>query len=134
MFGIDRRLTNPLHQISMEKEPNIENSGGLSDDIIREVYDSLAAYESEIIEHNKKLLKNICKTAFIWFNSLIEGCEVTEKIEFVDKPDGSNCNETHGIFKEVWVRQWTGYFGDDYTGFIYARLKDNRWLKIPYSC
>lgn len=120
-----------MEKLTIEEE---NNSFGLTDEIIKDAYDQMWAYENEIDQHNHDLLKSICKTVFIWFKQLMDDSKVTGKIEFVNKPDGEKQRDKYGIFKEVWVRQWTGYECDDYYGFIYARLADDRWLKIPYAC
>lgn len=33
-----------------------------------------------------------------------------------------------------YIKQWTGYCGDDYYGVIFYPIKNNKYLKINYSC
>lgn len=97
-------------------------------------YNSLIEYENEIIEYNDNLINSFSKTAEKHFKALINDCDVTGKIEFTDKPKGTKLNEKYGIFKDIYVDQWTvGMEGDSFEGFIYANVKD-QWIKIPYSC
>lgn len=105
------------------------------DEIAAEVYAELAKYELEIIEHNTTIIKSFGRRAIANFKSLLEYADVTGKIEFVTQPAGENQKEKYGVFCEVWVQQWSeGMEGDSFSGYIFARLKDNRWIKIPYSC
>jgi hypothetical protein len=106
----------------------------MTDEIIRKVYEDLAAYEKEICDHNYNLIRSFGKKADEDFKNMLDFCRVTEKIEFVNTPIGDKQTENYGIFKNIYVDQWSvGTEGDCYEGFIYARVKD-RWIKIPYSC
>lgn len=101
---------------------------------IDEVYAELAAYKKEITDHNEQILKSLGKKAQRDFESLIEYCNVTEKIEFVDNPKGHDNKENCGVFKNVHVEQWTTNMeGDCFEGFIYARI-NGQWIKVPFSC
>lgn len=105
------------------------------DEIASEVYGELARYEFEISAYNDSIIKSLGKRAPENFKALLDYADVTGKIEFVAEPKGENQKEKHGVFCEVWVDQRSvGTEGDSYEGFIYAGLKDNRWIKIPYSC
>ena len=106
----------------------------MTDEQINKVYDDLAEYYKEISEHNTALINSFGKTASKHFKDLLDFCDVTEKIELVDKPNGDKQNESYGIFKNVHVDQWsTGMEGDSFAGFIYANVK-GQWIKVPYSC
>lgn len=101
---------------------------------MKQIYADLAEHEYEIVEHNKKIIEGFGKNAKSDFIDLLDSVDVTEKIEFVEKPKGDKQNESYGIFKNVYVEQWsTGMEGDSYSGFIYSFVK-NKWIKIPYSC
>jgi len=105
------------------------------DCVTKECYEDMAKYESEVSEHNKTLIKSIGKYANRHFKNLLDYCDVTGKIEVVDKPYGSNQNEKYGCFKEVWVHQWSvGWEGDSFEGYIYAKFDSDKWIKVPYSC
>lgn len=94
----------------------------------------LAEYCKEICEHNTALINSFGKTASKHFKDLLDFCDVTGKIELVDKPNGDKQNENCGIFKNVHVHQWTtGMEGDSFAGYIYTNVK-GQWIKVPYSC
>lgn len=106
----------------------------MTDEIIEKAYADLAKYEKEICDHNDSLIKSFGKTARKHFIDLLNFCNVTKKIELVDKPNGDKQNESYGMFKNIHVDQWSvGMEGDSYEGFIYANVK-GRWIKIPHSC
>jgi len=101
---------------------------------IDQVYADLAKHEKEIYDHNEAIINAIGKTAMKHFNAIMDGSTVTEKIEIVNEPRGTNQNESYGPFKAVWVDQRTGYICDNYYGHIYAKFGPDKWLKIPYEC
>lgn len=35
---------------------------------------------------------------------------------------------------EVFIKQWTGYLGDDYSGYLLKPLNGTKYVKISYSC
>ncbi len=101
---------------------------------IDKVYSDLAAYEKEIADHNEQFLKSLGKKAQEDFAELMDFCDVTEKISFVDAPKGTDNKEICGVFKNVHVDQWTTNMeGDSYACFIYANVK-GQWIEIPFSC
>lgn len=106
----------------------------MTDEQIKKVYDDLAEYEYQINEHNNKIINSFGKTAMKHFIDMLEYCNVTEKIELIDKPNGDKQNENYGMFKNIHVDQWTvGMEGDSFAGYIYANVK-GQWIKVPYSC
>lgn len=110
------------------------NCKKMEDDVIKKVYEDLAKYHTEISEHNTKLITSFGKTATKHFKDLLDFCDVTDKIELVENPKGDKQHESYGMFKNVYVEQWsTGMEGDSYAGYIYANVK-GQWIKIPYSC
>jgi len=65
----------------------------------------------------------------------------------LETPDFSLCDKPAGTLEEIHsdggelnyifyahVEQWTGYVCDDYQGNIYIKLRENKYLKIRYSC
>lgn len=101
---------------------------------MQQIYADLARRDAEIIDYNKKLIKSFGKKAPEYFEELLDFVDVVEKIEFVDKPKGDRQNESYGIFKNVYIEQWSrGIEGDSYAGNIYTFV-NNKWIKIPYSC
>ena len=108
---------------------------GVSKEEFDAAMDSVAAYEKEIADHNAKILSD---NNIPWedFESVVDDCAVTGKVEIVTTPEGNdNCEDPHGVFKRIFVRQWSiGCTGDSYAGYIFAELSENKWLKIPYEC
>lgn len=93
-----------------------------------------AEYREEISANNTNLINSFGKTASKYFKDLLEFCDVTGKIELVDKPDGDKQNESYGMFKDVHVDQWSTVMeGDSFAGYIYANV-NGQWIKVPYSC
>ena len=69
------------------------------------------------------------------FKDLLQDAQLNGKLEFVNEPIGDDQHEQSGIFKEIFVDQWTTNMeGDSFAGFIYGKLKENKWLKVPYYC
>jgi|TARA_R110001632_G_scaffold104876_1_gene214018 hypothetical protein len=101
--------------------------------------DALLEYENERLEHNTKIIASIIaevgNETLKSYEDILDGCSVTDKLQIVDKPEGDNNDESFGIFKEVWVDQWSvGDSGDSFEGFIYGRFAKQKCLKIPYAC
>jgi len=96
------------------------------------VMEDVANFESEIRNHNQRFFDEIgaTKGEIEW---LLNDCFIEAKIEFVNQPEGDNQNSSYGIFKELYVDQWqTGIEGDSFSGYLYAKLPDGRWLKVSY--
>ena len=97
-------------------------------------FTAMAEYERQIDEHNAKVLREN-NIRFEDFECLVDDVRVTDKIEIVDKPSGTDNNEDHARFKRIFVKQWSvGDSGDSYEGLIFAELEENKWLQIPYDC
>ncbi len=100
------------------------------------VYAALDKAQKDQDDHNTKILSENDVT---WDNIKEvldeDGCEITGKIEVVEIPTGDDQHESRGVFKHVYVEQWTtGMEGDSFAGFEYLKLKNGKWLKIPYAC
>ena len=110
--------------------------------ISTEMFDAFSEYNSAMIKHHEEIEASIREIinplgdqAKKDFSALIEDCNVTGKIEFVESPEGDQQTEdANETFIDVYVDQYTGPLGDDYSGYIYGKLKDGRWIKIPYEC
>jgi len=56
-------------------------------------------------------------------------------LELVEKPAGKLQEENYQTYIHwIYVQQWTGHECDDYHGNIFVKLKEGKYLKIPYSC
>jgi hypothetical protein len=105
-----------------------------------EAYRQVAEWEEDMWRHNQRLMRAIKKvkgkTFHKYMREIIQSCErVTNKIEIVKVPDGQRQPEKYGRTGiVVWVDQWsTGTEGDSFSGYVYARLKESKYLKISYS-
>lgn len=107
----------------------------VSDEQYEEAFRSMNAYYKEIYDHNAEFIKQFGETHDKDFADLIEGCTVTDKIQFVEKQMGREQFEDDcGVFTNVHVDQWnSGITGDSYGGVIYANVF-GRWIAIPYEC
>ena len=65
--------------------------------------------EYQINEHNNNIINSFGKTAMNYFRDISEYCDVTEKIIFVDKPNGDKQNKNYRMFKNIHVEQWSGW-------------------------
>jgi hypothetical protein len=99
--------------------------------------ESLIEFEKEMQEHNSLILY-IIGDEDNDFESLMDYCRITDKMEWVEKPTfkAEQNPDVYGIFTLTHVDQWsTGDSGDSFAGFMYVKVKGfNEWLKIPYDC
>ncbi len=101
---------------------------------IDKVYADLSEYYKEISEHNESILKLLGENAKRDFEELMDCCNVTEKINFVDGPKGTDNKEHCGVFRNVHVDQRAvGMEGDSWDGYIYAHV-NGKWIEVPFSC
>jgi len=99
-----------------------------------EAYKQLAEYENEIATHNEKLIESFGDGAIYDFAEMMEYCRITGKIEFVEKPSGTDQDENCGVFKNIHVDQRSvGDSGDSYAGTTYANV-NGKWIAVPYDC
>ena len=115
------------------EDTRTEEQKRIDDEWMQKVDAEIAQAEKEEHEHNMKLLaeNNIPDEDF---KDLIDFCSIG-RLEIVKEPTGDNQNEQYGVFKSVFVDQWTrGMEGDSFAGFIYGKLSKGKWLKVPYEC
>ncbi len=101
----------------------------------------LVDYEAEVWRSNERLLKVIKKVKGPTFHkhllSIIKSLDrVDDKMTIEKEPAGEWQEETDcgRTIKEVWVDQWaTGIEGDSWGGYLWVKLKENKFLKIGYS-
>ena|ERR1700741_1455870 len=97
--------------------------------------DEVFEYEKSISDHNYKILRKLGKKAKEEVAEMMEYCFITDKMKIVDKPSGTKQHEDYKFFKKVFCDQWSvGMEGDSYAGDWYGKIKNGKWLKIPYSC
>lgn len=76
----------------------------------------------------RKIKKEIPKKLFKQLNSEIYESWNYKNFRIVDEPVG----EEQGDGRNVWVDQYSGYFGDDYHGTVCFKLPDGRFLAWDY--
>jgi hypothetical protein len=111
-------------------------------DDLNAIYAEIDKQNKEITNFNEKVFKEVqdlCNvdrdTVDKDFKSLLDFAELIDKIEIVKKPEGENQFESCGIFTKVYVDQCSvGMSGDSFAGYIYGKIADKKWLKVPYEC
>lgn len=111
----------------------------ITDAQYNDVMNEMRKLEEERLEHNTKIITEIIgevgDKTIESYRRILDGVSVTDKLQIVDEPNGENNHEEFGVFKEMWVDQWSvGDSGDSFEGFIYGKFAANKWLKISYSC
>lgn len=126
----------------MQEDPNVKVPVWTEADqkMMDEMYESMAAYDREVERSNKRLCKAILNqlgTTFLKeIMAVAHESEVQNKMEIVRETTGEYQKEYgYDCFEGYWVDQWSvGDSGDSFNGYIYIQLKENRWLKMYYSC
>ena len=112
------------------------NNSSLEIDYNRD-YEEFNKYDVEIREHNKSIFSSKCEEFIEDYKILTSDIHVTNKIEIVPEPEGTNQEdfEEYKSFSSIYIQEWSrGWSEDNYEGFIFAKMIDGKWLKIPYSC
>ena len=114
--------------------PAINEPDAEFDALCAKVFSEMADSEKEVNLHNQEILASIPNCGDD-FKDMMDCCILSEKMEWVESPNGEYQDESYGVFQNIHVDQWQngGYSGDDFAGDIYAQVGD-RWLKIPYHC
>lgn len=103
--------------------------------IMNQCYEEIHKYEQEIEDHNNYLISSKGQQFIEDFKVLTSDVYITNKIEIVDSPEGDDQEDDESeSFSKIYVQQWNAGLEDSYAGFIYAQMRDGKWLKIPYSC
>lgn len=109
-------------------------------EIMNDYQESMDRYYKEVNRVNNRISKSIkyqFGESFAQEIMLVaEECEVNGKWEIVERTTGKYQEEDgYYHFKGYWVDQWSvDDSGDSFNGYIYIQLKENKWLKMFYSC
>jgi hypothetical protein len=116
-------------------QQEIENEAFLN-----QYYKDAQEYDRETQRRNSRILKAIESQIGKGFTSdlknLIEECECSSsRLVFVDKPKGDYQEESyHGCITGIWVVQHSqGMEGDSFYGTVTVKLKDCKYLEMPFS-
>jgi len=64
----------------------------------------------------------------------MEETEVGDAFKIVRKPRGESQKENYGQIKQLWVsQQAVGDSGDSWEGTVSVKIKEGRWLEMPFS-
>jgi hypothetical protein len=101
-------------------------------------YELLRQIEKENIELLKSVKKEKGRTFYKYLMEILEDTEGISKeglARIVDKPRGTFQEEKHGRqIDGIWVEQWvTNLEGDSYSGLVWVKLSEGRYLEIPFS-
>jgi len=104
-----------------------------------EFYKEMAKEENAIFNYNKSILKELRKKLGGKYTNDIKEClEIScaeGKLEIVDNPGIKPQEEDWRSFDHVLVDQYCngGYVGDDFAGYVYIPIGENKYLKSHYS-
>jgi len=107
---------------------------------MKEAYDELADFYAEEESSNNRIFKAIKSQIGEGFlndlKRLIEESECKGKFLIVDEPTGKFQKESDfGSIVGLWVTQYSaGIEGDSFFGTIWIKLKDYKYLEMPFSC
>jgi hypothetical protein len=93
--------------------------------------------EAEISKKNERILKAVRNQKgedyYKCLLDFINDSEVNGAMQIVRKPKGEFQRESYGVIKNAWVEQYSvGDTGDSFEGFVSVKLKQGRWLQMPF--
>lgn len=115
------------------------------DQIWKEIAKGEAEHARLVRKSNRRLMrviKHVLGNSFhrsitAYLNDLKNGCNYPEFMlyELVNKTTGQYQEENWGKhLKGVWCQQWSsGCEGDSWGGYVYIKLRENKYLRVNYS-
>ncbi len=110
---------------------------------MEDIYDQILKYEQEVQCMNNRILKAIGNQIGQGFlkdlKIIIKDCEILyyEPFKFASEPNDSASfqeESSFGCIPAIWVRQQSeGMDGDSFTGEIWVKLKDCKYLEMKFS-
>jgi hypothetical protein len=98
------------------------------------------AEEQEQERKDKAILEQVKQqvspTIYQQIQSEIEESGYTHDYRIVDAPKGDfqdRSNEYDDYFLNMWVDQYSGYFGDDFHGTVDIELSEGKYLRWSFS-
>lgn len=90
--------------------------------------------EKDIAKRNNEMLSQI-RCSQEDFADFLGCARVNGLMEIMAFPNGETTEDDNKFFSDICVDQWsTGDAGDSYGGFLYGKIADRKWLKVPYYC
>jgi hypothetical protein len=115
-------------------DPMIEH-----EDFLQQYYKDVREYDRETERVNNRILKaveNVIGKGFLRdLKNLIDESECSNRFSLVDTPKGDYQEESyHGCITGIWVVQHSqGMEGDSFYGTVTVKLKDCKYLEMPFS-
>jgi hypothetical protein len=87
----------------------------------------------EIIKKVKTLISN---QKFISINKFLSENEINVFESIVSEKEviGEKQKEENYWFKYIYIKQWTSYSCDDFKGYLFFPLTEDKFLKVYYEC
>ena len=105
---------------------------------LRDYYNYLKEEDLKINHHNNRILKAIESTIGKGFKNSI--CEIIEEsgcigyFKLSSDPIGEYQQENYyGCITGIWVQQTCSYLGDNYSGCISIKLKEDKYLVVYFE-
>ncbi len=121
----------------MNAEPNYFS--GMSEKEIEdymEVQDEMNREKAEQYHKDVQIIRDLKqklpKKLFHFIAVALHESENWTNLEILDMPTGINQQETKDF--GMWIDQYVGYCGDNYSGYCYVQLPDGKYLKWDYWC
>jgi len=123
-FNMERELTK-------EEQDEFNEVMSSYDNFMKKHHDNCNRINNRIL----RAIKNIKGEKF--YKDLLrcmEENEVGDGFNIVKKPRGEAQKEKYGRIKEIWVsQQAVGDSGDSWEGTVSVKIKDDKWLEMPFS-
>lgn len=109
-------------------------------DMMTEMYAQMERDIQQEINSNNRIFRAVTSIKGKGFMDdlyeLMEDSECKGKIEIVDEPRGEFQEETgFGCIVGIWVNEYsTGDSGVSFAGQIWVKIKNYKYLEIPFSC
>jgi len=107
---------------------------------MKEAYAEMAELDAETDRINNRIFKaienQIGKGFLKDLKELIEDSECNDMFSIVDEPGGKFQEQTDfGCITGLWFTQFSaGIEGDSFYGTIWVKLKNWKYLEMPFSC
>lgn len=110
----------------------------LEEEMERKVIEELKEAEKKVTRNNDRILKAIASVLGKQFLTDVKyylDHTYWNYLELVKEPAGKfQEDDEWGSFNGVWIDEHSngGYWGDEYAGYLYIKLKENLYMKAYY--
>lgn len=137
-------ITSQVAHIHNELKQSSEQEDIISQEEFNSMMDEVSkakeAHAKEMARINNRILKAILKVKGKKFHDdlisiALPEIEYCDSFSIIKKPTGERQSESWGAIKESWVWQHSsGDSGDSFYGEVCIKLKNNKYLSVPFSC